>query len=179
MPSTQDRETTQRWEYDKCPDKFFQALYQLLDEGYKFEVILAGQNFRNVPIEFEMARDRLGPSLIHYGYADPATYSRLLWQADIVVSTAIHEFFGLAIVEACYCDCYPILPRRLSYPELIPATAHGRHLYDDFAGLLDRLRWALDHKAELAQYSLRHHVARYDWSRLIDVYDCLFEELLP
>jgi glycosyltransferase involved in cell wall biosynthesis len=168
----------QRWEYDKRPDEFFRALYQLIAEGYEFEVILAGQNFRNVPVEFETARDRLGPRLVHYGYADPATYSRLLWQADIVVSTAIHEFFGLAVVEACYCGCYPILPRRLSYPELIPPAAHARHLYDDFAGLLDRLRWALEHKAEMAEYSLRDHMAQYDWSQLINAYDEILEGLL-
>jgi len=167
----------QRWEYDKRPEEFFQALYQLAEEGRAFRVILAGQNFRNVPAEFEVARRRLGPRIVQYGYADPGAYSRLLWSADIVVSTAIHEFFGLAVVEACYCDCYPVLPRRLSYPELIPPIAHERHLYDDFAGLLDRLRWALDHHAELPRYSLRNHMAGYDWSRLIESYDSTLESL--
>ena len=47
-------------------------------------------------------------------------YAALLWAADLVVSTAIHEFFGVAVVEAIYCGCRPVLPWRLSYPELIP-----------------------------------------------------------
>ena len=169
----------QRWEYDKDPETFFRALYRLADEGLDFRVILAGENFRNVPEEFETARRRLGQRIIHYGYEpDPAAYSRLLWQADIVVSTAQHEFFGLATVEAIYCNCYPILPNRLSYPELLPPETHPRHLYDDFEGLLERLRWAITHLDELPQPSLRHYVARFDWSRMIGAYDEVFEELV-
>jgi glycosyltransferase involved in cell wall biosynthesis len=166
----------QRWEYDKAPATFFDALYHLADEGLDFRVILAGENFRNVPEEFEAARQWLGDRIIHYGWEDaPAVYSRLLWQADIVVSTAIHEFFGLATVEAIYCDCYPILPNRLAYPELLPPETHHRHLYDDLAGLLDRLRWAATHRDELGRHSLRRHVARFDWSRVIDRYDTILD----
>ncbi len=165
----------QRWEYDKNPAEFFAALYQMLDEGHDFNVILAGENFRNQPAEFEEARQRLGARVLHYGYAaDPAEYARLLWQADIVVSTAIHEFFGLATVEAIYCDCYPILPHRLAYPELIPPESHDRYLYRDFDGLLERLRWTLTHSDELRQHSLRSWVARLDWANMIATYDrCL------
>jgi len=169
----------QRWEYDKDPETFFEALYRLADEGLDFRVILAGENFRNVPEEFEAARERLGPRILHYGYEpDSAAYSRLLWRADIVVSTAIHEFFGVATLEAIYCDCYPILPRRLSYLELLPREAHVRHLYSDFEGLLRRLRWAIAHPEALRQHSLRRHVARFDWRRMITAYDTFFEEVL-
>ena len=168
----------QRWEYDKDPQTFFEALYRLADEGLDFRVILAGENFRNVPEEFETARMRLGRRILHYGYEpDPAAYSRLLWQADIVVSTAIHEFFGVATIEAIYCECYPILPRRLSYPELLPPEAHARHLYSDFEGLLHRLRWAITHREILPQYSLRHHVTCFDWSHMIAAYDGLLGEM--
>lgn len=168
----------QRWEYDKAPATFFEALYRLVDEGLDFQVILAGENFRNVPQEFEEARWRLGERIIHYGWeADQAAYSRLLWRADIVVSTAIHEFFGLATVEAMYCDCYPILPNRLAYPELLPAAVHPRHLYDDVAGLLQRLRWAIRHRDELGRHSLRRHVSRFDWRQMVGEYDTIFDTL--
>ena len=168
----------QRWEYDKAPATFFDALYQLADEGLDFRVILAGENFRNIPEEFEAARRRLGQRIIHYGWEDdPAAYSRLLWQADIVVSTAIHEFFGLATVEAIYCDCYPILPNRLAYPELLPPETHSRHLYDDLAGLLDHLRWAITHRDELGRHSLRRHASRFDWSHMVGEYDAVFDAI--
>jgi glycosyltransferase involved in cell wall biosynthesis len=169
----------QRWEYDKAPERFFNALYVLADAGLPFRVILAGENFRNVPAEFEEARTRLGERIIHYGWApDRAAYSRLLWQADVVVSTAVHEFFGLAAVEAMYCNCYPILPNRLAYPELIPAELHDRHLYDNEDGLLERLRWSVEHPDELQQHSVRQHIARFDWRQMIGRYDAILDNMV-
>ncbi len=166
----------QRWEYDKDPVTMLRALYTLADEGWAFRVALAGQNFRMQPAEFEEARLRLGERLVHYGYVEsPAEYARLLWESDIVLSTALHEFFGVSIVEAIYCGCLPILPRRLSYPELIPAAWHELCLYDDFAGLLDRLRAAL--AAPVSPAGLRESVGRFDWPALIGAYDDLLAGL--
>ena len=166
----------QRWEYDKDPATMLRALYALADEGLDFRVALAGENFRVQPVEFEAARGRLGDRLVHYGYAaSQADYARLLWNANIVLSTAIHEFFGVSIVEAIYCGCLPVLPNRLCYPELLPAAWHDRCLYDDFDGLLARLRAALADPA--APQALRAAVARFDWQALAPVYDALVAQL--
>ena len=151
------------------------ALYALADEGLAFRVALAGENFRMQPAEFEEARARLGDRLVHYGYAESeADYARLLWNADIVLSTAIHEFFGVSIVEAITCGCLPILPHRLNYPELIPAEWHDRCLYDDFDGLLARLRAAIADPT--APQALRASAARFDWQTLAPVYDAFMAE---
>jgi hypothetical protein len=92
-----------------------------------------------------------------------------------VLSTAIHEFFGVSFVEAIYCGCRPILPRRLSYPELIPAQRHAQCLYDDFDGLLARLRAALADPA--APRALDDTVTRFDWQALAPIYDALLAEV--
>jgi glycosyltransferase involved in cell wall biosynthesis len=163
-----------RWEYDKDPETFFQALHTLADEGIDFGVVLLGESFRNQPGEFLEARRRLPEQIVHFGYAeDVATYARLLWQSDIVVSTALHEFFGAAVVEACYCGCFPILPRRLSYPELIPAAHHDACLYDDTEGLLDLLRRALLRIEDVRAFSLQREMARFDWREMACRYDDL------
>jgi glycosyltransferase involved in cell wall biosynthesis len=173
-----------RWEYDKDPATFFRVIYALADEadrsaGPDFGLILLGESFRNWPAEFLEARQRLPDRIIHFGYAeDAATYAELLWQADVVVSTALHEFFGAAIVEACYCGCLPILPRRLSYPELIPQGHHTTCLYDDFDGLLTRLRHAIRHAGEVRSFSLRQHVGRFDWLQMAARYDALLDSLV-
>lgn len=126
-----------RWEHDKNPDGFFDAVAALADEGLEFEVAVAGQEFRDVPASIRGARDRLGARLVHAG--EPATrakYAALLCGADIAVSTATNEFFGLAMVEAAYAGCYPLVPGRLAYPEIYPAE----FCYADPSQLVARLR---------------------------------------
>jgi glycosyltransferase involved in cell wall biosynthesis len=51
---------------------------------------------------------------------DTDEYHRWLSAADIVVSTAEHEFQGLAVMEAVISGCLPLAPDRLVYPELYP-----------------------------------------------------------
>jgi glycosyltransferase involved in cell wall biosynthesis len=142
-----------------------------------FRVAVAGENFRQMPAEFEAARGWLGERIIHWGFAPRrADYARLLWDADVVVSTALHEFFGVAVVEAIYCGCLPLLPRRLSYPELIPAKWHASCLYDGFEDLVGRLCRVLEERAS-APPTLRQAASRFDWGNVAPVYDALLEEV--
>ncbi len=56
--------------------------------------------------------------------------------ADILPVTSIHEFFGISVMEAIYCGCYPILPRRLTYPELFDDQKNPELFYDTFDELV-------------------------------------------
>ena len=170
----------QRWEYDKDPQTFFRALDVLVKRDIPFRVALAGSNVRQQPEEFEAARARLGDRVIHYGRADRQTYQRLLWESDVVVSTARHEFFGIAVVEAVYCRCFPVLPCRLAYPEVIPQAQHDRCLYDDFDGLIEHLTWALTHPKprDRIASTLRSSVAPLDWSQMAPQYDELMDTII-
>jgi glycosyltransferase involved in cell wall biosynthesis len=167
-----------RWEYDKNPEMLFSVLFELADEGVDFRLIVAGQSFRAEPIIFDVARRKLAEQTVHFGYAaHRAEYARLLHQADIALSTAEHEFFGIAAVEAMYCNCYPLFPNKLTYPELIPPEHHAAHLYDGAEGLTARLRELLGQPDAVRQVSLRAAAARFDWSELIDRYDTALESL--
>jgi len=124
-----------RWEHDKGPDIFFAALYQIQKEKIPFKLIVLGQSFDNRPDCFVQAKERLKENILHFGYVESRReYVRLLCQGDIVVSTANHEFFGIAIIEAVRAGCYPVLPDRLSYKELFDSSYRyqdqqfGRHL---------------------------------------------------
>ena len=163
----------QRWEYDKNPEVFFRALYALVEAGVEFRVVIAGRSHRQSAPAFEEARERLGERVVHFGYAEEGAYERLLGQADIVVSTAIHEFFGVAIVEAVYAGCFPVLPDRLAYPELIPEALHQRCLYEGFDELVGRLRWALARPPALerARDRLRVVIKAFDWRYASSEYD--------
>ena len=106
--------------------------------------------------------------------ADAKRYARLLWEANAALSTAIHEFFGVGVVEALYCGCSPVLPARLSYPELVPPELHERCLYTDFDGLIERLRSAL---VEPCPAALREWVSKFDWGVVGEQYDTMMAEL--
>lgn len=170
----------QRWEYDKNPAAFFRALYSVAAEGIPFRLALCGESFRRRPLEFEEAQERLGEQIIHVGYAEPERYRTLLWEAEVTVSTAIHEFFGISILEAITCHTFPILPRRLSYPELIPEAFHRRCLYEDEDGLVQRLRWALTERAEAAAAAaaLAPTAASFAWREVAPRYDALFRKIV-
>ncbi len=164
-----------RWEYDKNPDEFFRVLFRLQDEGLAFEVAILGEAYSKFPPIFTEARQRLGERIVQFGYAgDFADYARWLWRADILPVHSHHDFFGASVVQAIYCQCAPLLPRRLAYPEHLPAGLHDRFLYDDFDSMLQRLRDMLGNTAR-ATAELRSHVARYDWGELVGRYDELME----
>jgi glycosyltransferase involved in cell wall biosynthesis len=167
-----------RWEYDKDPETFFRAIYKLADEGLDFGLLLLGRSFRNEPEEFLAAREWLSDRILHFGFArDRSVYGRRLWEADIVVSTALHDFFGAAVAEACYCGCFPILPRDLAYVELLPVDHHERCLYDDFEGLLENLRNAIAAVDTIRSFSLTDEMSRFDWRRMAPIYDERLEKL--
>ena len=82
-------------------------------------------------------------------------------------------------MEAIAAGAFPLLPRRLSYPELIPRTfAPGLPVYvtpaDLFAKASQRLRLVRP-----AAPSLQRHVAEhFAWPVVAAAYDALFEELV-
>jgi glycosyltransferase involved in cell wall biosynthesis len=161
----------QRWEYDKAPDEFFAAVAVLKEEGVPFRLAMAGPNQGTPTSVFLRAKDELAEHIVHWGRVPgDADYAALLWAADVVASTAIHEFFGIAIVEAVYCGCRPVLPRRLSYPEVIPAAMHEEVLYRE-GELVPALARALAEPRAWSEDWQRTWVARFDWASLGERYD--------
>jgi glycosyltransferase involved in cell wall biosynthesis len=161
----------QRWEYDKAPGELFAALYALKASGVRFRLAVAGSNQGEPGPEFIEARTRLADDIVQWGRVTGASdYASLLWASDVVVSTAVHEFFGIAVVEAVYCGCRPVLPRRLSYPELIPREAHEEVLYGE-GGLVRALAQALAQPRAWSQDWQRTWVSGFDWASLGARYD--------
>jgi glycosyltransferase involved in cell wall biosynthesis len=131
----------QRWDHDKNPSAVFNALGRIADEGVAFSVAVVGENVRADPREFTAARERLGDRVVQFGFVGREDYVDLLGRADVVVSAAHHEFFGIAVVEAMAAGCVPVLPNALSYPGLVGGWADAA-LYPE-GGLTDRLREVL------------------------------------
>lgn len=166
-----------RWEADKNPQAFFDVLIKLADERIAFQVIIAGENFRQNPQEFEQARAILGERVLHYGFVESfAEYAQLLWQADYVVSTSYQDFFGIAVAEAIYCGCIPLLANRLNYPHLIPEAYHHGCLFRD-GTLYGHLKQHLLGNHHIDVQTLQTHIAQYDWSQMTPHYDAIFADI--
>jgi glycosyltransferase involved in cell wall biosynthesis len=156
-----------RWEYDKQPEVFFRVLGTLAREGIPFRAHVVGESFREQPPAFAAGRAALGDRVATFGHLpERAAYVRTLRDSAVVVSTAVQEYFGIAVMEAAYCGARPLLPRRLAYPELYPSDC----LYDDEGELRDTLRRYLtggvppfEVSSDLrARYDVRECVRRLD-----------------
>jgi len=129
-----------RWEYDKNPEECFEVLEELANDGFDFELSVCGHSFVRHPEIFDQLPKMLGNKLVHCGWLESKEeYYAQLKNSDVVISTAIHEFFGISIVEAIHFGCYPLLPNRLSYPEIIPPNLHDRHLWNSREDLKHKL----------------------------------------
>lgn len=163
-----------RWEADKNPEAFFSALVQLADDGYQFDLVLVGENFRQLPTEFEQAKDYFGERILHYGFVDSfSDYAKLLWQSDYVISTSYQDFFGIAVAEAIYCGCTPILAKRLNYPYLLPENYHNDCLFRE-GTLYGLLKQHLIGERQINMPPLQAHIAQYDWLTMATIYDEVF-----
>ncbi len=169
----------QRWDHDKDPTALFRVLKALARDGVAFELALAGVNARVDPQEFDDVRAALGDRVVHVGALERPAYVELLERADVHVSTARHEHFGIASVEAMAAGAVPLLPNRLSYPELVPRRFHDAVLYP--SKLYDHLGAVLrDLPAARARVAgLREAMLVHDWATVIDRYDDGLAALRP
>ena len=169
-----------RWEFDKQPEIFFDALSRVADKGIDFRLAILGEAYDTVPESFKTARHRFKEKIIHCGYVrDKAEYLEWLRTGSVVISTAIQENFGISIVEAVRFGCLPLVPNRLAYPEIIPANAHHLCLYDTFEDLVAKLS---DILLQFSRHeSLRQHLSdamgQYDWTIRIAEFDREFARL--
>jgi glycosyltransferase involved in cell wall biosynthesis len=156
-----------RWEHDKNPELFFEALFDLDREGVDFKVVVLGEAFHRRPPVFDEAEKRLSHRILHFGYAGSRRdYARWLNRGDIAVSTARHEFFGIAVIEAVRAGCRPLLPKRLSYPEMFP----GEFLYEREEDFARRLKEEVLGKKRLTREKAVRLTAAYSWDALAPAY---------
>ena len=131
-----------RWEADKNPKDFFRALRLLKKHKIDFRLSVIGEKASRLPKCFASAKKEFADQIINWGYANSREkYLDILTEADIIISTAIHEFFGISVVEAIAAGAYPLLPRRLAYPEVLALKEYPERecfFYQETAGDLGK-----------------------------------------
>jgi len=180
-----------RWEYDKDPETFFKALRIVKSGGKDFRLIVIGETFQNVPGIFDTAKSEFAAYIDQWGYLESRNdYLEALGKGDIVVSTAQHEFFGISIVEAIAAGAFPVLPERLSYPEIIDPGADNNktdfYYEGDHISLARKLSVLIDRFDDGGRENLWNgnpgrcirSVRKFYWENLVPVLDKAIEEIL-
>lgn len=166
-----------RWEFDKRPEMFFDALAVLAGEGVPFVVDVLGESFARRPPVFDTVRERLGERVGRFGFvASRAEYIRCLWAANVVVSTAHQEFFGISMAEAIACGAHPVAPRALVYADWYAGPCARQHLYRDPAELVALLRRRLV-APRPHDCGIPARIRALDWSTVARQFDAKFATL--
>lgn len=126
-----------RWEYDKAPEVFAEAMIALAESGADFRLALLGKRPRIPPEPLARLRRTLPDRIVADGHLPRDEYRRILGGAGIAISTAIHEFQGISILEATSAGARPLVPDALCYPEQYPIEY--RYPAGDLDALVTRL----------------------------------------
>jgi len=158
-----------RWDYDKDPALFADAMLDLAAAGHDFRLALLGPRPRQAPPALQRLRDGLGSRILVDARVAPGDYGHWLQRAGIALSTARHEFQGLAMLEATAAGALPLVPNALCYPEQYPEAC--RYPPGDRDALVRRLgSWLAGGRPPLPDVSHWHGQAPWrKWSALLGV----------
>lgn len=161
-----------RWEHDKNPELFFKGLKHLQAQKIPFDLAILGESYKRMPTCFQEAQSDFEDELIHYGFADYERYIELLNTADILPVTSNHEFFGISVMEAIFCGATPLLPNRISYPELYDPLTNPEIFYDSDQDFIFQL--AVLARSWQGRKHYNHLATSYDWHSRQPYYDEFF-----
>lgn len=160
-----------RWEFDKGPEQLLAAITAIQQRQIAFTLHVVGQQFRHTPDLFDHIRDQLqqGDNLGHWGHIESVDdYRRLLQQGDVVLSTALHDYQGIAVLEGVAAGCTPVVPDRLAYTELF--AAEYRYATDNEAEALAEQIAALASSKAAGQPLPCPDISALGWSSLTSTY---------
>ncbi len=83
------------------------------------------------------------------------------------------------MIEAIRYGCIPLLPDRLSYPEIIPEAFHDDFLYQDQTKLVDKLCFLISDypKFHAKCQNISEAMGRFAWENMIGKYDAVLDDL--
>jgi len=169
-----------RWSFDKNHEMFFKVLEELKDRGLDFRIALMGDNFGMIPETFIRAKEIFKDRILQFGHVPlREDYIKWLQRGAVVISTAMQENFGMSVIEAMIMGCVPLLPDRLSYPEILPEKFHEDFLYKNWNALVEKLcAIILDYKRyETIRTLLAQEMRSFLWENVAGRYDRLLERL--
>jgi glycosyltransferase involved in cell wall biosynthesis len=169
-----------RWGFDKNHEMFFSVIEELNHRKFDFRLALMGENFGKIPEEFKKAQKQFKDKIVQFGYVPlRKEYEKWLKRGAVVISTAKQENFGISVIEAMIMGCVPLMPHRLSYPEILPEPFHEHFLYKNGYDLVEKLCMIIsDYKRyEHIQVRLAQEMKSLLWGNVAEGYDRALEQL--
>lgn len=168
-----------RWEHDKAPERLLAALRLVRAAGVPFRLHVLGERFRTVPDAFAGLRAEFDAALGRWGYEpDTDAYRALLADSDVVLSTALHDFQGLAVLDGVAAGCDALVPDRLAYREYLPSRcryASWPDRPDREARALAEAIVALDAERRSPSRPAPPDVSAFAWSTLAPAWRTLLD----
>jgi glycosyltransferase involved in cell wall biosynthesis len=159
-----------RWEHDKNPELFFKSLRILKARKIEFRISVIGEQFRQVPDVFNSAKQEFSDYIDRWEYQQKRhDYEAALLEADVFVSTADHEFFGISVLEGVAAGAFPLVPEKLAYPETLELDSGNADFY--FKGGADQLAERL---AQLSEKIRNNNLWDGDPDRAIRIVEKFF-----
>ena len=159
-----------RWEYDKNPDDFFKVILKLYKRKFNFKLVVLGERFSKYPPIFDNVKKLLNDRILTFDFADSfEEYAKWLWISDILPVTSNQDFFGISIIEAAYCNTHPILPNRLTYPEIFQNNDET-YFYDNINQLYNEIESQLINLNYKRNYN-NEFLDQFDWTNIVKKYD--------
>jgi glycosyltransferase involved in cell wall biosynthesis len=119
-----------RWEQDKNPELFLDLLDVLSQKQFGYSVDLIGCS-KDVVVPDLLKRGLDLSRFKTIGFVSQDKLQEIFTQADVFVSTARHEYFGISVMRAAANGCALLLPNRCVYPELYQQCFKSVAYHDD------------------------------------------------
>lgn len=160
-----------RHESDKNPELFFSTLFKLKNAGVQFELVVLGSSPKKPLSVFQEAKIRLQDEIIHWGRVESfEEYASWLWRADILPVTSNHDFFGISVLEAAFCENHLLLPMANAYPDHFKIDEFPENYYHDNEEFQRKLTEIIKSKNYKTEASTKV-AAEFSWNKIIKMYD--------
>lgn len=169
-----------RWEKDKHPDLFLDLLEILEEQKFPFRVWITGCS--EDVVRADLSKRKIHDSRFEaIGFVTRDKLLEFFRLADVFVSTAHHEYFGLSALQAAASGCALLLPKRCAYPEIYRDRYNSVAYHDDtIETMLQHLRRFLTFKQRgtLIDQALVALTEKFETNRLTQNMDQKFCKLI-
>ncbi len=170
-----------RWEHDKNPEDLYNLLKLLTAGETDYVIDIIGESFSCVPEIFSRIKSEFSAHIGRFGFQQSREeYYAALSEADIILSTAAHEFFGISIIEGCTCGALPVAPSRLAYPEVLEGEKqflYGQTAAELYTKIIALSKIRGNERWYELQDKARRIAAKYYWPVIAAELDSALEEI--